>query len=186
MRTFIAIPLPEECRNMILQVQDQMRSFGADVRWTAIPSIHLTLKFLGEIDRGALPQLAAALRQQAVRPGFAVCIRGLGAFPELRHPKVLWYGIEGATDRLALLQAAIETACESLGFKREERAYHPHLTLGRVQGKKNLQPLMEYIKIGTGPERSFRADHFNIYQSVLSPRGANYTILEKIDLIQEA
>ncbi len=186
MRTFIAIPLPEECRHRIRQVQDQMRSFDADVRWTAIPSIHLTLKFLGEIDPASLPQLVAALRQGASLTGFPVTIRGLGAFPDLRNPRVIWCGIEGATDRLAMLQAAIETSCEALGFKREERPFRPHLTLGRVQGKKKLQPLMDYIRIGTGPEHTFRADHFNIYQSVLSPRGAIYTALEKIDLSQEA
>jgi RNA 2',3'-cyclic 3'-phosphodiesterase len=185
MRTFIAVPLPDECHRMIRQILDRMHSFRSEVRWSSIHSIHLTLKFLGEIDPASLPRLASVLKQQAVVPGFSLTLRGLGVFPNPKNPRVVWCGISDESGGLAALQAAVEAACESLGFGREERPFHPHLTLGRVQGKKNLQPLMDYIRIGSGLECPFRADDYQIYQSVLSPRGAVYTVLDKIDLLRQ-
>ncbi len=183
MRTFVAIPLPALCRAMLEKIQNDLRPFGADVRWTAVASIHLTLKFLGEIDRALLPRLASALDQHARTSAFELRVRGLGGFPDLRRLRVIWCGVEGQADHLDELQRAVETACQELGFAGEDRPFHPHLTLGRVQGKRNLQPLLDYIRIGQDAECSFAVDHYNIYQSVLTPRGANYTILEKIALL---
>ncbi len=76
----------------------------------------------------------------------------------------------------------MEAECERLGFEREKRGFHAHLTLGRISGKRNLKPLLDYIRIGTELESSFAADNINIYKSVLMPRGAVYTILESIAL----
>ena len=92
MRTFIAIPLPAPCRAMLEDIQRNLRPFGADVRWTAIASIHLTLKFLGEIDGSLLPRLASALHEHARTPAFDLRIRGLGGFPDLQKPRVIWCG----------------------------------------------------------------------------------------------
>ncbi len=181
MRTFIAVPLPQLCRDTLEQMQRPMRSLGADVRWTAIASIHLTLKFLGEIDPAMVPRLASALRSIPAAP-FTLSIRGLGVFPDLRNPRVIWAGVEGEVRTLQALQAEVELACESLGFERERRAFHPHLTLGRVSGKRNLQPLLDYIRIGSELESEFTADRINVYESVLTPRGAVYTILDGITL----
>ncbi len=181
MRTFIAIPLPEACREILEKMQRPMRSLGADIRWTSIASIHLTLKFLGEIDPAVVPELASALRSISAA-SFGLSIRGLGTFPDLRNPRVVWCGVQGDVGRLAALQSEVENACGKLGFEREKRAFHPHLTLGRVNGKRNLQPLLDYIRIGTEVESSFVADNINIYESVLMPRGAVYTILESIAL----
>ena len=181
MRTFIAVPLPSECRDTIEKIQRPMRPLGADVRWTAITSIHLTLKFLGEIESTLVPDLTSALRAIAAAP-FALRIRGLGAFPNLHNPRVIWCGIEGEVEKLASLQAQAEDACWNLGFEREKRVFHPHLTLGRVNGKRNLQPLLDYIKIGTELESAFVAHCINIYKSVLTPRGAIYTVLESVAL----
>jgi 2'-5' RNA ligase len=183
MRTFIAIPLSEGCREMLAAIQDKLRSFNADIRWASVSSIHLTLKFLGEMDPVLLPQLSERLRQSsALQPAFDLRVRGLGGFPNLRSPRVVWCGLEGETDRLGKLQEVVEQACEPLGFPREARDFHPHLTLGRVQGKRNLQPLLDYIKIGSDLESSLTAREFNIYKSVLTPRGAIYTVLDTIRL----
>ncbi len=181
MRTFIAVPLPEICRETLEKMQRPMRSLGAEVRWTSIPSIHLTLKFLGEIDPALVPGLASAIRSIPAAP-FGLCLRGLGAFPDLRNPRVVWCGVQGEVRALESLQSEVESACERLGFARENRPFHPHLTLGRVNGKRNLQPLLDYIKIGTELESSFVTQDVNIYKSVLTPRGAVYSILESIAL----
>jgi 2'-5' RNA ligase len=183
MRTFIAIPLPEECRSMLQQMQQALRACRPEVGWVAVSSIHLTLKFLGEADPVIIPQLAQSLQAASESDqSFELRLRGLGCFPNVRNPRVIWCGIEGETDGLANLQGKVESVCNSLGFSREERAFKPHLTLGRVRGKRNLQPLMDCIKIGSDLERSFRVDLYNIYQSILKPQGAVYTVLNTIAL----
>jgi 2'-5' RNA ligase len=183
MRTFVAIPLPEECRNMLDRLQLNLRACRADVRWVSISSIHLTLKFLGEVNPESIPELAESLENAAKsQPAFGIRLRGLGCFPNQKSPHVVWCGLNGDTESLSRLQQQVETACMSLGFSPENRAFHPHLTLGRVKGKRNLQPLLDCIKIGSDLECSFQADHFNIYKSILKPQGAVYTVLKTIAL----
>ena len=186
MRTFIAVPLPPECQKLLSELQSEMRALDADVRWTAVPSIHLTLKFLGEIDPGILPGLSAALRSAtASSPSFGLSLRGLGGFPNLRNPRVIWCGVEGEAYKLSEVQKMVEQTCASFGFEPEAREFHPHLTLGRVQGKRNLHRILDYIRIGSVLEQSFDVDRYHLYRSVLTPRGANYSILDTIELIRK-
>jgi len=183
MRTFIAIPLPPECQQMLSQMQQDLRSCGAEVGWVAIPSIHLTLKFLGEVESDIIPRLAESLESASESEhGFSLRLHGLGCFPHPGNPRVIWCGIDGDMNALARLQQKVEQACNAFGFPPEAREFTPHLTLGRVKGKRNLQPLMECIKIGTGLERTFKADHFNLYKSTLKPAGAVYTVLKTVAL----
>ncbi len=183
MRTFIAIPLAVECQAMLGRLQQDLRACKADIRWAAISSIHLTLKFLGEVDPAIIPKLAESLDDPSIpHDGFDLRLHGLGCFPNQRSPRVIWCGINGETEKLSRLQQKVETVCASLGFAPENRPFHPHLTLGRVNGKRNLQPLLDCIKIGSDLECSFRIGHFNIYQSTLRPQGAVYTVLKTIAL----
>jgi RNA 2',3'-cyclic 3'-phosphodiesterase len=185
MRTFIAIPLPDECRTMLDEMQRKLRVYEADVRWTAISSIHLTLKFLGEVDPGIIPKLSEALESVAkFQRRFDLRLHGFGCFPHLRNPRVIWCGIDGDTNALSQLQHGVETACASFGFSPEDREFHPHLTLGRVNGKSNLQPLLDCIKIGSDLERTFTADRLTLYKSTLKPQGAVYTVLKNFLLCE--
>jgi 2'-5' RNA ligase len=183
MRTFIAIPLTDECLTMLNRMQKDLRVFGADVRWAGIPSIHLTLKFLGEIDPAIIPALSESLKNCVQsHPSFLLRLHGLGCFPNQHNPRVIWCGIEGETAALSQLQQQVEAACSALEFAPENREFRPHLTLGRVNGKRNLKPLMDCIKIGSHLECGFKVDHVNIYQSILKPQGAVYTVLNTIGL----
>ncbi len=183
MRTFIAVPLPKECREMLERIQAKLRASEADVRWVSASSIHLTLKFLGEIDPELVPRLADSLRSATDVPaGFTLNVRGVGAFPNPRSPRVVWCGIEGEVQQLERIQTCVEHACSALGFAAEERPFLPHLTLGRVQGKRNLQRLSDCIRIGSELECNFKVDLYNVYKSTLSPRGAIYDVLETIRL----
>jgi RNA 2',3'-cyclic 3'-phosphodiesterase len=183
MRTFIAIPLPDECQTLLDRMQQKLRSYNADVRWVAFPSIHLTLKFLGEVDPDIIPNLSESLeRDTRLQRSFSLQLHGLGCFPHQKNPRVLWCGIDGETAKLSQLQQQVEIACARSGFAPENRDFQPHLTLGRVNGKRNLQPLIECIKIGTDLESSFTVDRFNIYKSTLKPQGADYSILKAIPL----
>jgi RNA 2',3'-cyclic 3'-phosphodiesterase len=182
-RTFVAGPLPQGCQSLLAELQGKMRPLGADVRWMAIPSIHLTLKFLGEIDEAMVPRLVDSLRNSSAGESpFKLSLHGLGGFPNLRNPRVIWCGLSGDSERLGTLQSKVEQACEPLGFPPEEREFHPHLTLGRVQGKRNLQGVLDYIRIAPAFEFVFEVDRFHLYKSVLSPRGATYTVLDTIEL----
>jgi 2'-5' RNA ligase len=186
MRTFVAVPLSQQCHELLSDLQTKMRPLGADVRWVATSSIHLTLKFLGEIDFARVPQLVDSLKNSSAGvSSFKLRLHGLGGFPNLHSPRVIWCGVEGEIDKLLLLQERVEKACADLGFPPETRPFHPHLTLGRVQGKRNLQQLLDYIKIAPDFEQGFDADWYHLYKSVLSPHGALYTILDTIGLTRQ-
>jgi 2'-5' RNA ligase len=183
MRAFIAIPLTSECRKALEETQRQLRRTNAEARWVAISSIHLTLKFLGETPEEMIPQLAESIEEAARETAsFELRTQELGCFPNERNPRVIWRGLGGETNALAQLQEKIEAACSAYGFAPEDREFRPHLTLGRVNGKRNLQQLIDCIKMGAGLEQSFLADRLNIYRSVLKPQGAAYTVLKTINL----
>jgi RNA 2',3'-cyclic 3'-phosphodiesterase len=182
-RTFVAIPLSDQCREMLRRVQQNLRASEADMRWVAISSIHLTLKFLGEIDPAVVPSLFEAFCEIS-KSGHALRLRihGLGSFPNQTNPRVVWCAISGDTDELSKLQKEVENVCAKFGFPVEQRPFSPHLTLGRVKGKRKLQALLDCIKIGSDLECELVADHFNIYRSTLKPQGAVYTILDTIPI----
>jgi 2'-5' RNA ligase len=183
MRTFIAIPLSNECQSILTRMQQSLRVHKSEVRWTSIPSIHLTLKFLGEADPGVIPELDSLLQLETQNErSFDLKLCGLGCFPNTKSPRVVWCGIEGETDSLSRLQHLVESACGRLGFVPEDRAFQPHLTLGRVKGRKNLQPLMGQIAAGSELSCGFRVDRFHIYKSTLNPQGAEYTVLSTVVL----
>lgn len=139
MRTFIAIELPREVRDTIRQRQTRLRSIleqaglAACFRWSAVESIHLTLRFLGETDTKQTERIEAGLGQAGRRSRpFSLCIGRTGCFPNFRQPNVLWLGVDGDLALLAELQRSIEGLAQSAGFEAEVRAFSPHLTLARA------------------------------------------------------
>jgi len=183
MRTFIAIRLPQESCEVLGEMQQRLRSSRADVRWTSIQSIHLTLKFLGEVEPVRLPSLAEALRDSTRgESAFSLELRGWGGFPNLRSPRIVWCGIEGEISRLQALRQKVENTCGEFGFPPEVRRFRPHLTLGRVKSKRSLHQLTDCIRMGCDLAHQFVVTGFNIYKSNLSPKGATYEIKERISL----
>lgn len=183
MRVFIAIPIPGPCLETLAQMQQHLQTSHAAVRWTAVGSIHLTLKFLGETNTDIISGLSESLRSACGQvDSFELSLAGMGCFPNRRNPRVVWCGIGGDMKKLEVLQKNIETASCEFGFEAENRPYSPHLTLGRVKGRKNLRTLTEKIEIGSDLQCRFHVDRFHIYKSVLQPRGAIYTILQTIEL----
>jgi len=179
----MAIPIPDHCKKLLDQLQQPLRDSGADVRWTSIQNIHLTLKFLGEIDPGTVPALVEQLRDAlATQSCFSLRLHGVGGFPDLRSPRVIWCGIEGDVERLKQLHKEVDRACAKAGFTPEQRPFQPHLTLGRVRGKRNLHRLLDCIRIGGDHESSFDVREVRLYQSSLTPHGSIYKMLAGLDL----
>ena len=138
-RTFVAIELPEEVKEKIFEVQNSLRQERADVTWVRREGMHLTLKFLGDVEVGTIDAVAAAVTA-ACRgtKELAISVEKVGGFPNLRRPRVLWVGMEEPTGELQRLQAKIETELASLGFEKEKRKFSPHLTIGRVKSPSGI------------------------------------------------
>ena len=139
-RTFIAVELDSTLKQAIAGVQESMKrelhslAPGVRLQWVRIDSIHLTLKFLGDIDEDQVPSVLDGLETAArEHEPFSVEVKGFGVFPTLRAPRVLWLGFADSTDRLTRLAGSIEAALTPLGFHAEGKPYSPHLTLARVK-----------------------------------------------------
>ncbi len=176
MRSFIAIELPETIKKALAEFQQELGKCGADVRWVRSENIHLTLKFLGDIEEDKADIIAEKIKGTCKgQPGFKLSISGTGVFPNNRSPRVLWAGIE-LNDEINELQTGIEEAMASLGFKREKRRFSPHLTLGRFRSLRGKQAVLD--KMDSYTEKIFGLMDVKsvlLMRSDLGPGGAKYT-----------
>lgn len=183
-RAFIACDVPESILEKTSKVRDGLEKIDADVSWARISGIHITLKFLGDIEEKNIDGVAAVIAEKAKgqRP-FDVNVRGSGAFPNLKNMRVVWLGMEDGEKGLSHLRQALDDGLKALGFEPEEREFRPHLTLGRVKGSGNKEELamavsmLKDIEIGT-----FNIDRIMLYKSELRPTGAVYTKLREVVL----
>jgi 2'-5' RNA ligase len=174
MRAFIAIDLTEPLRAALAEAQRVFRSDCRDARWTRPEGIHLTLKFLGEISDAQTKQVVEALTEVGPFESFSVEVKGFGFFPQARRPRVFWAGVT-APPALEDLAARIEGRMERIGFPREDRAFSPHLTLARFQAPRP-QPALEAAVAARAATTlgQFEASQFFLFESKLSPQGAQY------------
>jgi 2'-5' RNA ligase len=182
-RSFIAIEIPSDVRRFLSDLISQLKRTGADVKWVRPESIHLTLKFLGNVRADLIPQIAATIAPAFVdfAPA-AVSASGVGVFPGMRRPRVVWAGVTDPGGRLAGLASNIENRLEPLGFEREQRSFNPHLTLGRVNSGRGASELADTItRLADAQGPSFTAEHAVLFQSVLTPAGAVYTPWSRFD-----
>jgi 2'-5' RNA ligase len=182
MRLFVAIGLPSEIQTKLEEFQNELKPFARDAKWVNPKSIHLTLKFLGEVKEDKLTELHDALSKSAkVSASIPITIQGCGFFPNHRRPSVFWAGIQGPA--LHPLQLRIEERTQPLGFEGENRPYSPHLTLARFKDPRGRLPIaQEAEKRKEFPFGDFVATDFSLYQSVLKRSGAEYTVLKSFPL----
>ncbi|MGQ9628137.1 MAG: RNA 2',3'-cyclic phosphodiesterase [Anaerolineae bacterium] len=191
-RTFIAIELSQEIRAGLAEIQERLKAQAPPeaVRWVQPESIHLTLKFLGEVPAVKMESIRQALERAvgSVAP-FSLSCGGLGCFPNPKRPRVIWVGVEEKTGRLSWMQQAVEAALSPLGYRPEARPFHPHLTLGRVQSRvgaadlRRMSELMASVKVGHIGEMEAR--YISLMRSDLHPEGAIYTQLAQVNLAKE-
>ncbi len=176
MRLFVALNLRSDQKAALAEVLAPLRGSALPVRWVDPASVHLTLKFLGEVAEPALEEMGAAVARAArVVPPFTAAAHGLGGFPDLRRPRVLWLGLDAGAE-LQALQAAVEAELGPLGYPPENRPFSPHLTVGRArQGARaadfaTLADLVGRFRF----EATLDARTVDLMRSRLSPRGARY------------
>ncbi len=182
-RSFLAIELPKPVLRKIEEVQADLKSVHADVRWVSPEKIHLTLRFFGNIEESRIDSIFKSIEEpvRSTSP-FSLKIRGVGAFPNMKSPRVIWLGLVNGQS-VTSLQKQIETQLEKIGFEAEDRPFRPHLTLGRMKssrGKDELGRKMEKHKEEEFGD--FQVERVILFKSDLKPSGPIYTALGDVKL----
>lgn len=183
-RTFVAANLDSGLKAALARVQEQLKATRADVGWVRPENLHLTLKFLGQVEKDRLGAIGKAVA--AVATGFGpvrLVFEGLGAFPRPRATRVVWIGLSHGAEALTELQTKVEAALDPLGFPLEARPFTAHLTLGRVRSPAHREQLARAL---TGAPAEVLGemvlDRIELMKSDLSVGGARYSILQSFPL----
>ena len=181
-RAFLAVEPTEDVLQAVSRLQENLKKeIKGKISWTRPQGNHITLKFFGNIDQDDVKNICAIIKKQiASVPTLSLNVEKIGAFPDARRPRVLWLGTTGDIDKLAALQTQVERDFEGIGFPRENRPFHAHLTLGRIKIPQEITGIKEAMD----KYKDFAAGGFNckelvLFQSKLTPQGAVYTKLEK-------
>ena len=186
-RAFIAIELPEAVKTALASAQSRLRAERHSyVKWVDPGGVHLTLKFLGNIDAEKVSPITAAIARaaQGVAP-FRLELGETGAFPNQRRPRVIWVAVTGDVERLASLQRGIDQLLIPLGFVPESRPFSPHLTLGRLKERASTaerQKIGESIATVKPEAVPFQANEISLMRSTLTPSGAIYSRISSVPL----
>ena len=180
-RVFVALDIPPKDKLWLTDtIAGLQKSLATGVRWVEPQGIHLTLKFLGNIDAALVDGVQQAMARAAVdAPRFNLCLSGLGAFPNERQPRVLWAGVSGDLDSLEKIQALLEEELSQMGFARDRRPFSPHLTLGRVRDgaspkqRRDIGQAIGNTRLPLG--EVWEVAEIHLIRSTLTPQGARYT-----------
>lgn len=176
MRCFVAVPLPEPVRGLLLRVQEALTRAEDEVKWVERENLHLSLKFLGEVTEEQVSRLTELLNAEAARwPKLRLSYGGIGAFPERGAPRIVWAGATGDLEKLAGLAVAIERAAEAVGVPREGRPFVAHVTLGRIRSLRNLKRFQALVDNQRRvPLGEAVVEKVVLYRSTLTPKGPIY------------
>ena len=174
MRLFIAIDLPDEWRRILARPEESIGWLGRGVKWVEPRGMHLTLKFLGEVEEQLLPDIrnGMAAACEGIQP-FTIRLRGTGVFPDAKRPRVYWAGIEGPPSLLEL-QARVDAEMQRLGFDAEEREFRPHLTLARIKDPMGKQRMTDALLSYALESEPAEVRELLLMRSHLSSEGARY------------
>lgn len=186
-RTFLAVELDEAVRSAIVDLQEELAAVGTEVKWTEPENLHVTLLFLGEVeDREVHRVCRIAETTAAGHAPFRMAVEQIGCFPHERRPRVLWVGIGAGTQELVALHDALEPPLMELGYRREERRYTPHITLGRVKSDRPVESLQRALARRTAWQGGeMMVQEVAVLSSELTPEGPLYTVLSRARLAGE-
>ena len=178
-RCFVAIEIPESIQALLKSVQTDLQSqIHKGTSWTKPGNFHLTLKFLGDVHPEAINDISDAIQRVTdTHPSFSIAFGGIGGFPNLARPRVIWMGVKQGASTVSRLAKAVNRELTHLGFSTDTR-FHSHLTLARLRTATNLKPLKNIPrKYDTIVGGSIRVNEITLMQSRLHPNGAIYTPL---------
>ncbi len=178
MRMFTGISLPLEVREEIDALVVRMSALFKGIKWVEVDNLHITLRFLGEVEKERVPDLREGLKSAAVgKKPFLISLATLGAFPSLRYPRVYWIGVDEGKEMVRSLHDDISDELKKVGFDPEGKKFHPHVTIGRVRKRASENRLLpERTHIG-----AFTAKDFCLFKSTITKKGPIYDIIEKIE-----
>ena len=177
-RCFVAVEIPEPIQALLKPVQTHLQSEVRKASWTKLGNFHLTLKFLGDVQTETVDAINKAVQNVAnTQEPFSIALGGIGAFPTLARPRVIWAGIKHNASAVASLAKAVNVELKQLGFPTDNR-FHPHLTLGRLRSPVNLESIKSVLhKYDTIDGTVVTVNKITVMQSQLHPNGAIYTPL---------
>lgn len=182
-RVFVAVDLPASLQGGLGFLVARLRGLPGEARWVSGPHLHLTLRFLGELDVQRVGDVTSAVARAASRHApFTLTLAGLGLFPPKGAPDVVWVGVTEGEEALRSLQADVETELELAGFPPEERRFTPHLTLARLRGAEAGEWHCAVAAFGTEPVLSFAVAAVHVMRSELTRRGPLYSTLSVTSL----
>lgn len=184
MRTFIAVELDKDIRETIQHIQEHLKQLGGDVKWVKPENAHLTLKFLGDVPLKKIDAVKEVFQNLAktAKP-IDTQITQLGAFPKLERPRVIWVGLKDDRKEIEQFAASLDHQLGQIGFRKEERAFQSHITIGRVRSAKNLSLLSAAMKEYPLPADVKQSlSHVTLFKSTLTPHGPIYEVLDEIKL----
>lgn len=181
MRTFISVELTDEIKKKLVELIAELKKSGASVKWVKAENLHVTLKFLGWVKDEQLDKLVELTAKAVGGSGsFKAKFEGLGTFPAGKSPRVVWVGTAEGGDGLCNLAQNLEKTLGSAGFKSEAREFKPHLTIGRVKDKKNLDQLVKRInELSRAKIGEMIIDRICIMKSTLRRTGPIYEIFKE-------
>ncbi len=185
LRTFIGVDIGKAIRDRAVSLQENFARLGTDVKWVEPENLHVTLLFLGEVDDREVPAVCRAVAEETQKHApFAMCIEGAGCFPTPRRPRVLWIGVGEGAEQLCALHDGLEPPLLELGcYRREERKYKPHITLGRVRSDRATEQLAAALtKQAKWQGGQTKVDEILVLSSELTPKGPVYSTLSRAKL----
>jgi RNA 2',3'-cyclic 3'-phosphodiesterase len=185
-RTFIAVDVAETVQRRAARLIELLSTGGSDVKWVEPSNMHLTLQFLGDVPQADVPAVCQAVEQAVTGfPPFPMRLLGAGAFPHVGRPSTIWIGVNEGASELGALHRAVQRALKPLGFPPERRAYHSHLTIGRM--RRGGGPARHELGQALREQQAFDAgssmvDQVVVYASYLERAGPTYQAMSRIGL----
>ena len=180
-RSFLAFELPLEIEAVVTWVSDELKQSSLDAKWVKSGNIHLTVVFMGDVEVNEIPAIKEEVGKVCLTYGaFGISLKGLGCFPHMRKPRIIWVGLDGDLERMSLFRDALQERLIPFGIKEEKRRFEPHLTLGRFRRPKRMDS--EGLELLSGNEDLTSPvcplKELVLFKSELKPGGARYTRLD--------
>ena len=182
-RAFICFKLSERLISSIGRIQESVKQYDLKIKWVRPENIHLTIKFLGDIKCSEIDDIGRLIKETAMDfTPLLLSAQGIGVFPNLNRPRVIWIGISGQIGELIGLQKMLDNKLQIIGFPKEKRPFKGHLTIGRIKGSIDSNKLSDVLnQINRFAASPFSVDKIYLIQSDLKPSGAVYTRLMTAD-----